>query len=46
MVKIYVRKITSTENNINPNTGKPWCLEDVPPRWRDEVAAELAKLQG
>ena len=34
MVKLYVKKILAGE----------MTLEDVPTRWRDAVAAELAKL--
>jgi len=39
MAKIYYRKIVSGE--INNNTGEPWCIDDVPERWREEVQALL-----
>jgi len=41
MVKIYVRKIKNGE--INPSTGMPWSLDDVPQRWYEAVKAELEK---
>ena len=39
MVKIYVKKITS--GAINPDTGEPWKIEDVPARWQDAVREAL-----
>lgn len=39
MVKIYVKQIKN--GVINPATGKAWCLEDVPIRWREEVRKAL-----
>lgn len=39
MVNFYVAKIKNED--INPNTGEKWKLEDVPKLWKDKVAAEL-----
>lgn len=39
MVKLYVKKIVNGE--INPATGEPWKIEDVPIRWREEVREAL-----
>lgn len=39
MAKIYTRKIKNGE--INSATGAAWELADVPPKWRDAVAAML-----
>lgn len=39
MVKIYVKKIRNGE--INPATHMPWCIEDVPERWREQVRQAL-----
>ena len=41
LVMIYVKKIKS--GAINPETGEPWKLEDVPIRWREAVREELEK---
>lgn len=41
MVKFYVMKIKNEE--INPNTGEKWKIEDVPKLWREKVAEELAE---
>jgi len=41
MVKFYVTKIK--HETINPNTGMPWTIEDVPVYWRSKVEAELNK---
>lgn len=35
MAKIYFRKIRNGE--INLNTGEPWSIDDVPPRWKEAV---------
>ena len=35
MVKIYFRKIRAGE--LNSNTGEPWCIDDVPARWKAAV---------
>lgn len=35
MAKIYFRKIRAGELNIN--TGEPWCIDDVPARWKAAV---------
>lgn len=39
MVKIYIKKIAS--GAINPETGNPWTIDDVPERWREEVREAL-----
>lgn len=39
MVKIYVKIILSEK--INPATGEPWKIDDVPERWREEVRKEI-----
>lgn len=39
MVKFYVNKIQS--GAINPKTGAPWVVADVPTKWRAEVEAAL-----
>lgn len=39
MAKIYAAKIRNRA--INPATGKEWCIEDVPARWREDVAKLL-----
>lgn len=39
MVKLYVKKITS--GAINPITGEPWTINDVPERWREDVREAL-----
>ena len=39
MAKIYYRKIRDEE--INPETGEAWVIDDVPARWRDAVLALL-----
>lgn len=39
MAKIYAAKIRNRA--INPATGEEWCIEDVPARWRDDVAKLL-----
>ena len=41
MAKLYAKKIAHM--SINNDTGKPWCLDDVPQRWRAEVELLLAK---
>lgn len=41
MVRFYVVKIQGKE--INPNTGKTWCVGDVPKLWRAKVETELKK---
>lgn len=35
MAKIYFRKIRDGELNLN--TGEPWSIDDVPPRWKEAV---------
>lgn len=35
MAMLYAKKIL--EHQINPATGKEWCLDDVPERWHDAV---------
>lgn len=35
MAKVYARKIKNGE--INTATGTPWCIDDVPDRWKDAV---------
>lgn len=42
MAKIYARKIH--EGAINEKTGEAWKLENVPARWREATANELAKF--
>lgn len=39
MVKLYVKKIT--EGAINPATGAPWTIDDVPEKWMEEVREAL-----
>ena len=39
MVAFYVRKIQTRQNN--PKTHSAWVLEDVPARWRNDVAEAL-----
>lgn len=39
MAKIYFRKIRAGELNIN--TGEPWCIDDVPARWKAAVQEML-----
>lgn len=39
MVAFYVKKILS--GAINPKTGAPWTLSDVPARWHNDVAEAL-----
>lgn len=39
MAKIYYNKIKS--GAINPKTGKPWEIYDVPDKWRGEVERML-----
>lgn len=39
MTKFYVLKIENCV--INMNTGKEWCLEDVPKLWKTKVENEL-----
>lgn len=39
MAKIYAAKIR--EHAINPATGQEWRIEDVPARWREDVAKLL-----
>ena len=39
MVKLYIKKIT--EGAVNPNTGEPWKIDDVPERWREQVREAL-----
>ena len=39
MVKLYVKKIL--EGAINPATGAPWKIEDVPTRWQEQVREAL-----
>ena len=34
------------EGRENPDTGKPWSINDVHVFWRDEVAAWLVKSVG
>ena len=41
MVPYYVAKIQDKE--INPKTGKAWCVADVPILWRKKVEAEIQK---
>lgn len=44
MVKVYVRKIKNGE--INAATGLPWCIDDVPDRWKDAVQKLLDEGNG
>lgn len=39
MVKLYIKKIVN--GDINPSTGQPWTIDDVPERWRAEVREQL-----
>jgi hypothetical protein len=39
MVAFYVRKIQTRQNN--PKTHSTWVLDDVPARWRNDVAEAL-----
>lgn len=39
MVDLYVRYIT--EGKINPKTGEPWKIDDVPVLWREKVREAL-----
>lgn len=39
MARVYYRKIRS--GDINPGTGNPWVLDDVPDRWNAAVQALL-----
>lgn len=41
MVKFYVKKIKDMA--INPKTGLPWTIDDVPTLWRAAVEEELNK---
>lgn len=41
MVAYYVAKIKDEE--INPKTGKAWCIKDVPALWRKKVEAALSE---
>lgn len=41
MVNFYVNKIKS--GTINPVTGEPWKLEDVPKLWRTKVEKALSE---
>jgi len=41
IIKVYADKIYY--HRINDKTGKEWCIEDVPERYRAEVQAELDK---
>lgn len=43
MVTFYVRKIQNQQ--INPKTGAPWALEDVPARWHEAVAEALDNVE-
>jgi hypothetical protein len=36
MAKLYFKKITGGE--VNPATERAWTIDDVPERWREEVA--------
>jgi len=40
IIKIYADMIQYKK--INKDTGKVWCLEDVPEKYREAVKAELA----
>lgn len=44
MAKIYFRKIRDGELNIN--TGEPWSIDDVPPRWKEAVQKLLDAASG
>ena len=39
MVKLYLSKINNKE--LNPVTGLPWAVEDVPELWRSQVQEAL-----
>ena len=39
MARIYYRKIRG--GDVNPDTGDPWHIDDVPDRWKAAVQALL-----
>jgi len=41
MIKVYADKIYYKK--MNEKTGKVWCIEDVPAKYREAVEAELAR---
>lgn len=41
MAKLYYNQIVN--GVINKKTGEPWKLEDVPEKWRAEVAEMLGE---
>ena len=43
MVKLYLNKINNKE--LNPVTGLPWRIEDVPTMWRAEVQEALDAVE-
>ena len=44
MARLYYNKIKNAE--MNAQTNKPWCLDDVPILWRDKVIEIIDKEGG